>query len=291
MRIGRALSSTWLLFLLVGELLARWRHGGDLPPATVRPRGLVVDPGTECPVLVVLGDSIPAGYGLGDPQTSWPVHLGHLLARGGTPYRVVDAGIPGETSVQGWARWHRDVSPWHPRYVLIAFGLNDGHLAHTSVDDWRWAHLPQGIGRYVRLIHLWRVHRLPLPREDARTLAPRLTPAQTAQVMHLLIHRARRSGAMPVLLTPTPITDLFHPEWPDAIRAYQRDVYSRTAAAIRQVARREAVPLADMNKLMCPPQEAWYQPDGIHLSPEGHAHYAERVYTHLFAQKYAWRFP
>ncbi len=283
MRGLRVVYSTLMALVLAGELVARWRHWGELPPSPVRPRGVVFDAGPTAPTLVVLGDSIPAGYGLADATQAWPARLGHLLAQAGTPYRVVDAGIPGETSVQGWARWERDVRPWRPRYVLIAFGLNDGHLAHTPTDDWRWAHVPQGIGRYVRLFHLWRVFRLAPPRGEHRTLAPRLTPAQTAQIMRGLIHRSRWEGAVPIILTPTPITDAFHPEWPDAVRMYQREVYSRTAAAMRRVAYREGVPLVDMAEIMYPPQEQWYQPDGIHLRSEGHARYAEIVYNHLSA--------
>ena len=273
--------AVWIALLFAGEAIARVQHWGELPPSPVRPRGLVVDPGVSYPTLLVLGDSIPAGFGLEDPRQAWPVQLGHLLSEGGTPHRVVDAGIPGETSLQGWARWRRDVRPWRPRYVLIAFGLNDGHLKHTPVDAWRWAHVPQGVGNYIRLLHAWRVWRLSSPAEAPVTLAPRLTPRQTGHITRLMVHQARREGMLPILLTPTPVTEEFHPEWPTAVRDYQREVYARTAAAIRHVAQSEAVPVIDMAEEMSPPQDEWYQPDGIHLTASGHARYAEIVHAHL----------
>ncbi len=271
-----------VLSLLAAEGVVRWRGWGLVPPGPAEVlRGVVVDAPPPSPTLVVLGDSIPWGYGLPTYQEAWPALVGRGLAERGTPWRVVDASIPGETTIQGWARWRRDVLPWHPRRVLIAFGLNDSHLRHTPTDDWRWAHVPQGWGARVRLWHLVRVLTLPRPPETLPTLAPRLTPKQTAQALALILHDARRAGIEAWVLTPTPTGDTFHPEWPEAVRAYQHDVYRRTVAAIREVARTWGAPLIDLDQAMSPPRPEWLQPDGIHLTAAGHREVAARVLAAL----------
>ena len=50
--------------------------------------------------ILVLGDSLSAGYGIALDQ-AWPSLLGERLAREGYPHRVVNASISGETTVGG----------------------------------------------------------------------------------------------------------------------------------------------------------------------------------------------
>ena len=269
------------LLLLGLEGLARGREWGSLPPGPADAvRGVVVAAPPDAPTVVVLGDSIPWGYGLPDPQDAWPVRVGRALAERGTPWRVVDVSVPGETTLQGWARWKRDVRPWQPRRVLIAFGLNDAHLRFTPVDAWRWAHVPRGIGRYVRLWHAWRVRRLPPPPPDSPRWQPRLTPEQTATALAGILAAARRAGIEAWVLTPTPVYATFHPEWPRVIRTYQHHVYERTVTAIERTALAWGVRLMDVRRALRPPRAEWFQPDGVHLTAEGHRRVADYILAH-----------
>ncbi|NPA91378.1 MAG: hypothetical protein GXO55_08025, partial [Chloroflexi bacterium] len=215
------------------EGLAR-RAGWGLPPPSPpdEVRGVVYPAAPGSPRLLVLGDSIPWGYGLADPADAWPVLVGKGLAARGEVWQVVDVSIPGETTLQGWARWRRDGRPWKARHVFIAFGLNDCHLHHTPWDAWRWAHVPQGWGRVFRLLHVLRTRRIPRPQDTLPRLRPRLTPEQTASVLASLIRDIRRAGSTAWVLTPTPVAPTFHPEWPAPVRAYQAEVCARTREAI-----------------------------------------------------------
>jgi acyl-CoA thioesterase-1 len=76
------------------------------------------------PVLVAFGDSLTAGYGA-EPGSSYPDFLQHDLDEAGCRYRVVNAGVSGNTSKDGVARLGQ-VLALHPALVLVEFGGNDG---------------------------------------------------------------------------------------------------------------------------------------------------------------------
>ena len=86
--------------------------------------------GAEEPVIVVLGDSLTAGLGL-LPDEAYPVLLEQRLRREGFAYRVVNAGVSGDTTAAGLRRveW---VLRSRPAIVIVALGANDG-LRHQSV--------------------------------------------------------------------------------------------------------------------------------------------------------------
>ena len=83
----------------------------------------------EEPVIVVLGDSLTAGLGL-LPDEAYPVLLEQRLRREGFAYRVVNAGVSGDTTAAGLRRveW---VLRSRPAIVIVALGANDG-LRHQS---------------------------------------------------------------------------------------------------------------------------------------------------------------
>jgi acyl-CoA thioesterase-1 len=55
------------------------------------------------PTLLVLGDSLSAGYGIGKEQ-SWPALLAQRLKAEGYPHTVVNLSISGETTQGGASR-------------------------------------------------------------------------------------------------------------------------------------------------------------------------------------------
>jgi len=76
------------------------------------------------PVLLVLGDSISAGYGLGAGQ-GWVHLLEERLRKEGYPYQVVNASISGDTTAGGRNRLPALLAQHHPRIVVIELGGND----------------------------------------------------------------------------------------------------------------------------------------------------------------------
>lgn len=75
-------------------------------------------------VILALGDSLTAGYGL-DPQDSFPSQLEAALARRDLAVRVVNGGVSGDTSAGGLARvdW---LLGERPDLVIVELGANDG---------------------------------------------------------------------------------------------------------------------------------------------------------------------
>ena len=76
------------------------------------------------PRIVCFGDSLTAGYGAEGGQ-SYPDFLQADLDQRGYHYRVVNAGISGNTTKDGVERVDRIVS-MKPALVVVEFGGNDG---------------------------------------------------------------------------------------------------------------------------------------------------------------------
>jgi acyl-CoA thioesterase-1 len=74
--------------------------------------------------IVMLGDSITAGYGLA-PRDSLPVRLGAALEERGHDVVVENAGVSGDTSAGGLARLDWAVAG-KPDIVIVELGANDG---------------------------------------------------------------------------------------------------------------------------------------------------------------------
>lgn len=79
----------------------------------------------EPPVLLILGDSLSAGYGM-DREQSWVSLLDTRLKEGGYSYRIFNSSISGDTSQGGLARLPRLLERYQPKIVIIELGANDG---------------------------------------------------------------------------------------------------------------------------------------------------------------------
>ena len=76
------------------------------------------------PAIVAFGDSRSAGFGV-DSSRSYPELLQRELDRRGLAYRVVNAGISGDTSSGGLQRIDT-VTSLKPAIVILELGANDG---------------------------------------------------------------------------------------------------------------------------------------------------------------------
>lgn len=77
------------------------------------------------PVILVLGDSLSAGYGL-SPGQGWVSLLQQRLKKEGYGHRVVNASVTGETTDGGLARLDRALATHKPGIVVLELGGNDG---------------------------------------------------------------------------------------------------------------------------------------------------------------------
>jgi acyl-CoA thioesterase I len=75
--------------------------------------------------IVVLGDSLSAGYGI-SVREGWVNLLAQRLASEGYGYKVVNASVSGETTQGGVARLPRVLELHKPEIVIIELGGNDG---------------------------------------------------------------------------------------------------------------------------------------------------------------------
>lgn len=94
------------------------RPGAKSPPpsnAAVRP---------EERIIVAFGDSLTAGLGV-PPEETYPARLQEKLTLSGYRYRVVNAGVSGDTTAGGVRRvdW---VLKSKPDLVILELGANDG---------------------------------------------------------------------------------------------------------------------------------------------------------------------
>jgi acyl-CoA thioesterase-1 len=74
-------------------------------------------------VIVAFGDSLTAGLGV-TPEQSYPALLAARLRAEGYPYRVVNAGVSGDTTAGGLRRvdWALRLNP---EIVILELGAND----------------------------------------------------------------------------------------------------------------------------------------------------------------------
>jgi acyl-CoA thioesterase I len=102
------------------------------PPATASPAAATA--AEPRPRVVVLGDSLTAGLGL-DPDLAYPALLQRRLDEAGLAYRVVNAGVSGDTSAGGLRRldWALDGDV---RVLIVALGGNDA-LRGLPVEELR----------------------------------------------------------------------------------------------------------------------------------------------------------
>jgi acyl-CoA thioesterase-1 len=103
-------------------------------PTPQRATATTTDSADTRPVIVFLGTSLTAGLGL-DPSQAYPALIQQKLDSAGLAYRVVNAGVSGETSSDARARlaW---LLRMDPAVLVVETGANDG-LRGLSVDALR----------------------------------------------------------------------------------------------------------------------------------------------------------
>jgi acyl-CoA thioesterase-1 len=112
------------LVVMVIGLVACGRDGRrpvDSPPAAAPAAAMTASAESA---IVILGTSLTAGLGL-DPDSAYPALLQRKIEAAGFRYRILNAGVSGESSAGALRRidW---VLKDHPAVLLIETGANDG---------------------------------------------------------------------------------------------------------------------------------------------------------------------
>jgi acyl-CoA thioesterase-1 len=74
--------------------------------------------------LLILGDSISAGYGI-NQKDNWVSVLQNKFDNDGTSIKLINSSVSGDTTSGGLQRLKRDLQKFDPDYVLIELGGND----------------------------------------------------------------------------------------------------------------------------------------------------------------------
>ena len=105
---------------------------GESPSYAVEKTNSMAGAKQEKLVVLAFGDSLTAGFGV-DEEYSFPSRIQVKIDNENLDYKVVNAGISGDTTAGGVARinW---LMKHKPKIVILALGANDG-LRGLSVDE------------------------------------------------------------------------------------------------------------------------------------------------------------
>ena len=74
--------------------------------------------------LLILGDSISAGFGIRESQ-NWTTLLKSSFSKEGKSLEIINSSISGDTTSGGLSRINRDLNTYKPDFVLVELGGND----------------------------------------------------------------------------------------------------------------------------------------------------------------------
>jgi lysophospholipase L1-like esterase len=244
--------------------------------------------------VVALGDSITHGMSLPLERT-YPQILTNLLqSHSKQPVIVINAGIAGQTVIQGLQRMWRDVIRYRPHVTLIAFGLNDASLRRRRQDASREREIasigPLGV---LNRLHLYRTCKAwarrfgvtlglyaPLDYDAAPSNEPRTSPRAYRIALRRLVKEVRTHGGGDVwLLTTHPVNERDHQSGDCERQRATRHTYNEI---VRAVAGETHVGLIDVEKMFTEngPTDV-LQADGVHLNEAGQRYLAECIYDTL----------
>jgi acyl-CoA thioesterase-1 len=169
-------------------------------------------PAQAANTLLILGDSLSAGYGIQIAE-SWPSLLAEHIQREKFPYQVVNASISGETTAGGVSRLSSLLQQHRPQIVVLALGANDGlrGLPLTATQT--------NLRQMIRSAQDSRAHVLLVGMQLPPNYGPDYTRAFTALYRDLA--RQEKTALLAFLLEPIALDDA----------AFQADRLHPTAAA------------------------------------------------------------
>ena len=74
--------------------------------------------------LLILGDSISAGFGVKQSQ-NWTTLMKSSFSKEGKSLKIINSSISGDTTSGGLSRISRDLNTYKPDFVLVELGGND----------------------------------------------------------------------------------------------------------------------------------------------------------------------
>lgn len=229
--------------------------------------------------LLLFGDSITFGYGVGDDQT-YAYRLGALA--GGRGLETVNAGVTGFTSYQVGAWLRRTLGSVAADYASFCIGWNDGTQRPTADRDYaRRLERLTGVESALSRLYLFRATQGVLARAAVRSQreaawqTPRVPLEEYRQNLRAMARDCRAHGVRPAFLA-----------LPHRKRAGEPPASVPYAAALREVARELDIPVLEIGVLAADAPVADTSElfvDTLHLSPAGHDYLARELERQLAA--------
>lgn len=121
---GLRLLTSWMILCTFTAACGKPAEETSRPVPAPAARPAAPKPSPDLPKIVVLGDSLTAGLGLAETQ-AFPSILQEYVDKAGYKFKVVNAGVSGDTSAGGLRRvdWALDGDV---RVLVLALGANDG---------------------------------------------------------------------------------------------------------------------------------------------------------------------
>lgn len=194
----------------------------------------------SAPSILVVGDSLSAGYGI-EMREGWVTLLQQRLVKKGYPHTVVNASISGDTTSGGRARLPDALKRHRPQIVIIELGGNDGlrglSLRETRANLDAMIKAAQSAGAQVLLVG---IH-----------LPPNYGPEFTGK-FHAIYHdlaRAHGTALVPFLLEGVALTpglmqsDGIHP-----LAVAQPRLLENVWPFLKPLLRQDSAPLARQSR-------------------------------------------
>lgn len=228
--------------------------------------------------ILTLGNSCTFGWAVTDEQTY--SHQLEMLLNG--DYEVINAGIPGYSTVQGLRFFEQELLELKPDVVTIMFAWNDHWVAADRVADKDQQFPPQLLldtqnmlsnlhsYRLLKKLLLSQLEEHPDSTWDRETLVYRVSHQEFGSNLMALCRICTENGITPILLTsPAPSLDRYghNRGWAPAVRFHQ--IYCWQT---RQVATALDVDLVDA-EMELNRHEGMYDDtrhDFIHFNAAGH---------------------
>lgn len=113
-----------LFTLLLAAMLSACSHPSGGPSTQPAQNQETKIQNLSLPVILAFGDSLTAGHGV-EQTDSYPAQLQRELDRRGFNYRLVNAGVSGDTTSGGLSRIDSALAS-KPKIVIVELGANDG---------------------------------------------------------------------------------------------------------------------------------------------------------------------
>ncbi|NIA19998.1 MAG: hypothetical protein GWP07_06185 [Xanthomonadaceae bacterium] len=141
--------------------------------------------------IVCFGDSITNGFGVRRP---WRLVMQRLLRERypGISFKVLNAGVDGDTLFGGFRRLRRDVLRYTPDLITVAFGLNDLYMG-VPLPEFR-----QNLNEMVAKIK--HIHCHPILLTTIRpAVSAQLLGGETPESYNEIIRKTAKQQQVPVL--------------------------------------------------------------------------------------------